>query len=101
MVKLKPTFNRNGYCHKIVWRDENYAITELSDIDSDKFVCYEAYRVQVKKSGHPNSTAEYPRETTPRDEDWGKKGYSVWDLQTAHDKINLLRKKYGNKKHKR
>lgn len=98
MVRLKEIYNLNGYKHEIVWRDESHAITKLTDDTSGKFVCYEAFQIQVRHSGHPNSKAEYPRETTPRDEMWGRKGYSVWTLEQAHIKIAKLKEKYANTK---
>lgn len=100
MVKLKSPYNRNGYNHELVWRDEEYAVSRLTDDETGSFVCLEAFKIRIKKSGHPNSTAEYPREAVPKDEEWGKYGYTVYTLKQALDKITMMRERALNRKNK-
>lgn len=97
MVKLKETYNKNGFIHNLVWRDEKYAITKLLDEDSKKFVCFEVFRIKIRESGPKNSMAEYPRESTPSNESWGKLGFSVYTMQDAFDKIAIMKNKTKNK----
>ena len=96
MVKLKEKYSKNGYDHEMVWRDENYAITKLTDSDTGKFVCYEAFRIRIKKSGPEKSTAEYPRECTPSNEEWGKFGFSTFTFEQAKSRIDMM----ANRKNK-
>ena len=91
MVKLKNEFYRAGYNHKILWRDEDYAVTELTDAEIGKVVCLEVFKIRIRKSGPPQSKSEYPRESIPGDEAWGVDGYTVYTMEQAHEKINYMR----------
>lgn len=100
MVKLKEIYNKNGFIHNLIWRDEEYAITRLIDEDTKKFVCFEAFKIKIRESGPGNSTAEYPRESTPSNEAWGKYGFSVYTEDEAKNKIELMKKRFGKNKNK-
>lgn len=100
MVKLRNTFNRDGFVHKIIWRDDEYAITRLTDDETGRFICLEAFRIIVKEKGHPNSRSEYPREALPQNEQWGKYGFTIYDMDKAMEKIEIMRQRSINRKNK-
>lgn len=91
MVKLKNEYRKNGYDHTIIWRDDEYAISELIDCETGKKTCLEVFKIRIKKTGPPNTKSEYPREVVPRDEEWGKYGYSVYTMEQAHSKVEMMR----------
>jgi len=103
MVKLKTEMTRPGYAMKQKWRDDRYAVYELTDADTGKFVCLEAFKIRVRKNGPPQSKSEYPRESIPHDEAWGKDGFTIYTMEQAQEKINFMKNKknnfYGSKKH--
>jgi len=101
MVKLKNEYRKNGYDHTILWRDDEYAISKLCDDETGKQVCLEVFKIIIKKTPPPKSTSEYPREATPRDEEWGKYGYTVYTMEQAHEKIDMMRQRSIKNKNKK
>jgi hypothetical protein len=95
MKQLEATYTKNGYNHEIVWRDEDYAITKLTDTDTGRFSCYEAFKVKKRKPSTIKGKIIEGGETTPCNEEWGKTGYTVMTLEKAQIKINELK----NRKH--
>jgi len=87
---LKTNYVRNGYKHSLVWRDEKFAIVEMRDKISNNFICYEAFQIRIKKNGF-GSPDDYPQECWPDDERWGSRGFSVYTLEQAHKKIELMK----------
>lgn len=92
MKTLKEQFVKNGYLHTMVWRDNEYVITKLTDKFSGMFVCYEAFKVKIHKPSTFSFNSE-AFESSPSNEVWGKTGYSVHTLDEAHKKINQLKQK--------
>lgn len=98
MKLLETTFNKNSYTHEIIWRDSDYAITRLTDQDSGKFVCYEAFRIRKKKDTKIGNRFIPASEMTPSNEEWGLYGYTTRTEAQAKQKINLLKnKQHGTK----
>ena len=101
MVKLKNQYKKHGYDHEIIWRDDEYAISKLCDEETGKQVCLEVFRIIIKTDPPPNSTSEFPREAVPRDEEWGKYGYTVHTMEQAHEKVEMMKIRSINYKNKR
>lgn len=91
MVKLKTQLSRPGYALQQKWRDDEYAVYELTDAETGKFVCLEVFKIKIRKTGPPQSKSEYPRESIPHDEAWGRDGFSVYTMEKAHEKINFMK----------
>jgi hypothetical protein len=93
MKTLERVYNKNGYEHHLVWRDEDYAITEIKDPETSRVVCYECFKIKFRKEHSIKGKLMPASETCPGNEEWGTHGYSVYNLQQAIDKINLLKLK--------
>ena len=93
MKQLETTFKKNSFIHNIVWRDADYAITKLTDPDTGRFVCFEAFKIRKKPESKLGGRVLPASEITPSNEQWGKYGYTVYTLEQAHNKINILKNK--------
>jgi hypothetical protein len=91
MKKLKQTFKKNGYIHKLLWRDDEYGITEILDDETEKRVCFEAFRIKIHKERKTDLIKVEQFESTPANERWGVDGYSTWTYEQAEEKINLMK----------
>jgi len=93
MKPLKEFYRKNGYNHKVLWRDDEYAITEVSDQDSNRVCCYEAFRIKRHKGKNTDIIKVEPFESSPDNESWGKTGYTANSFEDAKTKINKLKMK--------
>jgi len=99
MKRLPQVFQKNGYEHQIVWRDADYAITEVRDEDTKKVFCLEVFEIQKHEEKTIGDRTIEARESTPSNEDWGKKGFTVYKMVDAQLKVGILRSnKKKNKK---
>lgn len=101
MKRLPETFYKNSYEHKILWRDSDYAITELRDEHTKKFVCLEAFQIQKMGEKKIGDNIIEAREATPSNEQWGILGYTVYTMVDAQLKIGQMRSNKLNKKNKK
>ncbi len=93
MKTLKDQYGKNGYLHKLIWRDEVYAITEVSDQDSGKVYCYESFEIIRYPSKTTGQITYEGFESCPSNEQWGSKGLTANSLQDAFNKIQKLKTK--------
>lgn len=93
MVLLKAETTKPGYNLKQKWRDGHYAVYELTDNETGKFVCLEVFKIKIRETGPPQSKSEYPRESIPHDEAWGRDGYTVYTMEQAQEKINIMKQR--------
>lgn len=91
MRPLKEFYTKNGYNHKVLWRDDEYAITEVSDRETDKVYCYEAFRIKRHKGRNTDLIKMEPFESSPDNESWGDTGYTAISFEDAKLKINKLK----------
>jgi hypothetical protein len=97
MRELKEEFYKNSYKHNLVWRDEDYAITVLTDKDTNRIVCYEAFEI-IKNLARKTDVMETEAfESTPSNEQWGYKGYTVTTKELAFNKITKLKSRKNEK----
>lgn len=100
MKRLPNTFMKNSYKHQIIWRDTDYAITEVRDEITNKLYCLEAFEIQKHKEVKIKDSLVEARESTPSNEDWGIKGFTVYNMVDAQLKIGVLKANKSNKKKK-
>lgn len=100
MKRLPEIFQKNGYEHSVIWRDSDYCITEVKDIDTKKLYCYEAFEIQKYKETEIKGKTIEAREATPPNEAWGEKGYTVHNLIEAQLKIGQMRSNKNQTKKK-
>ena len=93
MKALKEQFTKNGYSHKVLWRDEDYAVTEVSDTDTKKVYCYEAFEIIKNPARTTKLMTTEAFESTPSNEQWGYKGLTAHSYEEALKKINKLKDK--------
>jgi hypothetical protein len=93
MKPLKTEFKKNSYIHTVLWRDENYAITELKDEDTGKVACYESFEIIKNKARTTSIMTTEAFESTPSNEQWGMKGLTSHSFEDAKLKINKLKSK--------
>lgn len=91
MRPLKEQYNKNGYSHKLIWRDGDYAITEAYDVDDNKVRFYESFEIIKNVLAKSGSFMKEDFESTPSNEQWGVKGYTSWTLEEAKNKIEKLK----------
>jgi len=93
MRPLKEFYSKNSYNHRLVWRDEDYAITELSDQDTNKVYGYEAFEIIKHEARETKVMKTEAFESCPSNEQWGQKGYTAISIGDAHNKIKRLKSK--------
>lgn len=93
MIKLPQIYQKNGYAHEIIFRDEVYAITKLTSNEDGRFICYEVFKIKKNKTTTLKGSIVEARESTPSNEAWGKDGYSVRTLEDAYKKIEIFKQR--------
>jgi hypothetical protein len=93
MKPLQSEFKKNSYIHKVLWRDEKYAITELTDEDTNRVACYEAFEIIKNKARTTYLMTTEAFESTPSNEQWGTRGLTAHSFEEAKNKINKLKSK--------
>lgn len=93
MKQLKENYKKNGYSHRLLWRDELYAITEVSDGKTKKVYCYEAFKIKKHRGRSTDLITVEPFESSPDNESWGMLGYTAVSFEDAKLKINKLKQK--------
>jgi len=93
MKPLKETFHKNSYLHEVLWRDEDYAITKLTDEDTNRIACYEAFEIIKNPARTTKLMTTEAFESTPSNEQWGYKGLTAHSFEEAQNKINKLKLK--------
>lgn len=101
MKRLPETFMKNSYKHVIIWRDADYAITEVRDEHTNKLYCLEAFEIQKHKETTIKGSLVEAREATPSNEEWGIKGFTVSNMTDAQLKIGFLRSNKINPQNKK
>ena len=101
MKRLPEVFQKNGYEHILLWRDSEYAITEARDTDTKKVYFMEAFEIQRHKEKAIGDKLIEARESTPSNEDWGLKGYTVYNMTDAQLKIGIMRSNKNSQKNKK
>lgn len=91
MKKLPISWNKSGFVYKIYWRDENYCIAEQRMEEDGALVAYEVFEIRKLEAGEIMGNSVEAREAIPSNESWGTKGYTVWTLEKAWEKIEKLK----------
>lgn len=98
MKTLPKTYTKNGYTHKLRWRDESYAVTEVCDSETDKTYCFEAFRIKVRKPSEIKGKWYDGSEQSPCNEDWGTYGFTLPTYEKALEKIIIMKNSNNGKK---
>lgn len=106
MKPLPLTFEKKGFLHNQIFREEDIAIYERSQPDKPSIpVHFEVVRVRERgeqKVSYPGSTEDvtYPaQEIYPSSEEWGRMGWTFTELPDAQQKAqNLLLSTKGDPK---
>lgn len=101
MKRLPETYMKNSYKHILVWRDSDYAISEVRDEHTNKLYCFEAFEIQKHKETIIKGSLVEARESTPSNEEWGVKGFTTNNITDAQLKIGILRSNKLNPKKKK
>jgi hypothetical protein len=97
MRKLPTIYNKNGYEHQVLWRDEEFAITEVRDLETKMVYCFEAFKIKVRKPSEIKGKNYPASESSPCNESWGVYGFTLPTLEKAKNKINQLKLKKNGK----
>lgn len=93
MKPLKETFRKNSYLHEVLWRDDQYAITKLTDEDTGRVACYEAFEIIKNPARTTSLMTTEAFESTPSNEQWGYKGLTAHSYEEAKLKLDKLKSK--------
>jgi len=91
MRKLEIQFNKNGYHHQQVYRQGDIAIYELTSLETGRILGYEVFEVQKFPERIIKGKMIDESEGTPSNEQWGIKGFTVWNKTAAMEKAEILR----------
>jgi len=91
MKKLAIQYKKNGCHHRQVYRHGDIAIYELTSPETGRVLCYEVFEVQKFKERIIKGSIIYESEGTPSNEQWGIRGFTVWQKKAAMEKAEILR----------
>lgn len=89
-MKALGNFNKNGFYYELVEREGNLAIYKQRQRPGVGFLAYELIRVRTLPAGVLFGQTVEAREACPRNEDWGKFGWTFPTLEAARQKMRDL-----------
>lgn len=98
MKLLAETYRKNSYGFKLVKREDDVAIYSQHEPTTDEIVAYEVFIVRRHDGLNFGGVKTEPAEYGPSNEEWGSYGYTVWNLQAAAVKMQILKKKLISQK---
>lgn len=90
MKKLQLQYKKNGYNHRQVYRQDDIAIYELISPETGRILGYEVFEVQHHSERIINGRMIETSEGSPSNEQWGGKGFTVWQFSAAMEKAKRL-----------
>lgn len=94
MEKLKSTYNKNGYQHRMVRRTERAAI--FSQYDGDRFITYNVFRIGHQLERTAVGKVFPAKELFPSNESFGYIAWTAYTLDRAEHILNQI-ELYGRK----
>lgn len=90
MKSLPDQYNKNGYIFRLHERINDVAIYSQYDPDSERLIAYEVFRVKMNTGKFINGKPLQDKESIPGNEQWGKTGFTCYDLTSAKQKLQQL-----------
>jgi hypothetical protein len=97
MIQLANTYKKNSYEFNLIERDGDVAIYEQIDPDTKQRVAFEVFEILKWPDREISGVKIAAREGTPSNEQWGKNGYTVWTIDEAIKKKELLKSKLSER----
>lgn len=94
MEPLPLAYSKNSYNFVQVFREDDIAIYEQIEPENNRLIGYEVFRVKKQKeSTMPNGLVIKAKETPPSASEWGQYGFTVYTLDQAMAKVEVLKSK--------
>lgn len=101
MQTLPDNYRKNGYEFNLIERNGDVAIYEQIEPITQRRVAYEVFEVMKYPERVIAGQTVIAREGTPSNEMWGQFGFTIWSLDDARQKKDLLTTKLEERIRKR
>lgn len=96
MKKLLPTYRKNSYDFALIGREGDIAI--YSQSDNGRIIAYEVFEVQKYSGRVIKGQKITASESSPKNEDWGRKGFTYRNLAYARKRASMMQATSANQK---
>lgn len=90
MRTLSTSYKKNGHLFNLIEREGDIAIYEQIEPDSGKRIAYEVFEIQRNEARTIAGKDIEAGESCPGNEQWGRQGFTVYDLKDAKEKQGIL-----------
>lgn len=98
MIKLPEQFKRKGMMYFLEARNDFVALYRVHQLDPDRIIGYEVWKVRVAKESEMFDKIIEEREIKPSDEDFGTYAWSFDTYHRAYGCYEAKTLQYQNKK---
>lgn len=98
MKKIQLQYNKNGNHHRQIFRLNDIAIYEMTSPENGRILGYEVFEVQKFRQRQIAGRMIEASEGTPSNEQWGIKGFTIWQKSDAFKKAAMMQAERDKRK---
>ena len=95
---MQLEYKKNGNHHRQIFRLNDIAIYEMKSPETGRILGYEVFEVQKNKERIISGIVIPASEATPGNEQWGIKGFTIWQKSDAFKKAAMMQAERDKRK---